>query len=511
MLLPCTGDAFGFSNGGLSDDPSSPKYGTHDWFAEHALDFLPPEEEAYLLEFKEAYLFGTELPDNSGPATGLNDKSFHHVYFYSDGSLQDDVGASRARSEFDRTINLLNYGELELAARHAGVMSHYVADVTIFAHVMGQPTDWGPEVDAYHSGYETYVNGRTSTYESSFNQALAFDGALTEMDAYDATLAIGYNSTFGDGALTESCTWMNSNYDWEDPVFYESVNASINRGVNLLADILHTIYLRADVGSGEPADHILISEVYYDTPGTDSVEEYVELYNPTAESVDIGGWKIQDPGATYTIPQGFSLAPNSYFTLARDLSGFRSLFGKDPDVTDLSISMSNSGDYLYLLDGNDIEADFVAWEDKFPSWDIRAKTGRVLERVPILADTDSNADWMSNSLPTPMTQSEGAPLPDNDGDGNPDTSDPDDDNDGLTDEQESELGTDPLIADTDGDACTDSEDYYPMDSSRCKKERGLTSSQSLAVGGVVAIVGGVYYYVGVTRRKGRKKLGKTWW
>jgi hypothetical protein len=505
VLLAWTGGAEGFSNGGLSDDPSSPKYGTHDWFAEHALDFLPSEEKAYLLEFKEAYIFGTELPDNGDPEAGLNDKSYHHVYFYSDGSLQDDVGSRRAWSEFNRTINLLNYGERELAARHAGIMSHYMADVTIFAHVMGQSTDWGAEEDAHHSGFETYINERTSTYESTLNQALVFDGALTDTDAYEATLAIGYNTTFGDGASTEQCTWMNSNYDWDDHVFSGSANASINRGVNLLADVLHTISLRAGTGNVEPADHVLITEVYYDTPGTDSVEEYVELHNPTANSVDIGGWKLQDPGATFTIPQDSSLTPYSYFTAARDLSGFRNLFGKDPDVAGLSISMSNSGDYLKLMNGDDIEVDFVAWEDKRPSWDIRAKTGRVMERVPVAADTDTNADWVSNSLPSPMTQSEGVPLPDNDGDGNPDISDLDDDNDGLLDEEEAQLGTDQFVPDTDGDDCTDSDDYYPLDSSRCDRERGLTSSEALAVGGVVAIVGGIYYFVRVRRSERRKK------
>ena len=40
---------------------------------------------------------------------------------------------------------------------------------------------------------------------------------------------------------------------------------------------------------------------------------------------------------------------------------------------------------------------------------------------------------------------------DTDGDGIPDATDPDDDNDGLTDEEESTRGTNPLLADTDGD------------------------------------------------------------
>ncbi|MGB9671951.1 MAG: hypothetical protein ACPLZY_02255 [Candidatus Norongarragalinales archaeon] len=34
-----------WSNGGFSDDPSNPDYGTHDWIAHHALDWLPDVEK----------------------------------------------------------------------------------------------------------------------------------------------------------------------------------------------------------------------------------------------------------------------------------------------------------------------------------------------------------------------------------------------------------------------------------------------------------------------------------
>ena len=41
-----------WSNSGKSDDPSNPNYGTHDWLAEHALDWLPEEEKtAYIHNF----------------------------------------------------------------------------------------------------------------------------------------------------------------------------------------------------------------------------------------------------------------------------------------------------------------------------------------------------------------------------------------------------------------------------------------------------------------------------
>lgn len=59
---------------------------------------------------------------------------------------------------------------------------------------------------------------------------------------------------------------------------------------------------------------------------------------------------------------------------------------------------------------------------------------------------------------------------DTDGDDIPDIDDKDDDNDGIFDIDELAKKTDPLLWDTDGDGHSDSEDDYPLDKTRWKKE-----------------------------------------
>jgi hypothetical protein len=61
---------------------------------------------------------------------------------------------------------------------------------------------------------------------------------------------------------------------------------------------------------------------------------------------------------------------------------------------------------------------------------------------------------------------------DTDEDGTGNNADPDDDNDGLSDIEEGTLGTDPLLADTDGDSYNDDVDHYPLDSTKWEKENG---------------------------------------
>ncbi len=79
----------------LQRGPHEPDYGTHDWIAEHALDWLPAAEKKHLVDNLVVYLYGTELPDNGGAPDGIGDQFLHHVYYYSDGSLQDDASAVR--------------------------------------------------------------------------------------------------------------------------------------------------------------------------------------------------------------------------------------------------------------------------------------------------------------------------------------------------------------------------------------------------------------------------------
>ena len=233
-------NAFAWSNGGYSTDPSYPDYATHDWIAQHALDWLPSEEKQFILDNLPAYLYGTELPDNAGAPDGIGDKVKHHVYYWANRSLQDDSSAVRAWSECNIALVYLGANDYSTAAKSAGIMSHYVVDVGVFGHVMGIDTDWGDET--HHSDYEGYVETRTSNYSDQFNSYLSFDGSLEQISAYNATLKLAYDTTFDtNGTLT--CVWMDQHYNWSDPTFKNRAGESLNLAVNILADVLHTLYL----------------------------------------------------------------------------------------------------------------------------------------------------------------------------------------------------------------------------------------------------------------------------
>ncbi|MEM2805542.1 MAG: zinc dependent phospholipase C family protein, partial [Candidatus Bathyarchaeia archaeon] len=248
-LLILVDGAYAWSNGGYSDNPLEPDYGTHDWIAEHALDWLPANEKAYIINNLEAYLYGTELPDNPNPSDGIGDTKNHHIYFSKTEALLDDSAAIRAQQEYVKAINLLRENKLVVAAKTAGIMSHYIADMAVFGHVMGAETDWGEE--NHHDDYESYVNARTNSYNDDFNVYLSFDGSLDEISAYDAAVRLAYDTVFDvDGDLT--CVWMDQNYNWNNKVFRDRCGESLNLAVNLIADVLHTLYVESSTVSPSP-------------------------------------------------------------------------------------------------------------------------------------------------------------------------------------------------------------------------------------------------------------------
>jgi len=240
-----------WSNGGYTSDPANPiQYGTHDWIAEHALDWLPDKEKWYIVDNLSLYLYGTELPDNGQAWEGIGDTRLHHIYFNSRGELTDNVAAGRAMTEFNNTLNMLRAKDFRNAAIKAGTMTHYIADLAVFAHVMGSGTEWGAET--HHSDYEDYVNRYTSNYSSTFGTFLVFDGYLSEISPYDAAINLAYDTTFNN--ITFTAVWMDQNYNWNNPLFERRVGESLNLAVNHITDVLHTLYLKSETEVLPPSE-----------------------------------------------------------------------------------------------------------------------------------------------------------------------------------------------------------------------------------------------------------------
>jgi hypothetical protein len=268
-----------WSNGSYSTDSTHPAYGTHDWIAQHALDWLSTPERQFYSENLASYFYGTELPDNANALDGIGDTTRHHVYFFANGSLQDDAAAVRAKQEYANAQTCFAARNLTAAAEHLGMATHYISDLAVFGHVMGAATSWGAE--KHHSDYEDYVLERTRTYSSEFNGYLAFDGNLTIKSAYAASVTIARDTTFDDSRGGYNCTWMDQHYNWNDPIFKNRCGESLNEATNAVADVLHTFYLETVTPSTGPTQTPVATVTPTSTPTNEPTSTTVLTASPT--------------------------------------------------------------------------------------------------------------------------------------------------------------------------------------------------------------------------------------
>lgn len=100
---------------------------------------------------------------------------------------------------------------------------------------------------------------------------------------------------------------------------------------------------RVDVVEDDPEVAIYpaleLSELLPDpaSPLTDITDEYIEIYNPTANIVDLSGWKLRDESGDEYLIKNLQIEPLEHLAIY---------------VTDSKLTLNNTGDSVVLIDPN---------------------------------------------------------------------------------------------------------------------------------------------------------------
>lgn len=135
----------------------------------------------------------------------------------------------------------------------------------------------------------------------------------------------------------------------------------MNHGVTALLFMSFLISFAVPASAQTPADHVVINELDTNPPGDDlkSVSEWVELYNPTDSSVDIGGWEIASTfimKKTMPVSPGTTIEPGQFLTFS-----YRSAWFTDTnEVVELRDSSGAVIDATPSL--SDLQNDFTSWQ-----------------------------------------------------------------------------------------------------------------------------------------------------
>jgi uncharacterized repeat protein (TIGR01451 family) len=196
--------------------------------------------------------------------------------------------------------------------------------------------------------------------------------------------------------------------------------------------ILLPLVMRGWAAPLPPVPYPLISELLYDPTGAAEGGEWVELFNPTRDTLDLSGWRLGDVGPAgeygsglYAFPPESILPPGGIFLVARqadDVVGFVPDFEfvidparNDPAVPDMQpagswdgfgFALGNTGDEVILLDAAGTPVDVLVYgAGLFPGIVPHPgviTAGHSLERRPAIYDTDDcSRDFFDRYPPGP--------------------------------------------------------------------------------------------------------------
>ncbi|MBU1683424.1 lamin tail domain-containing protein [Patescibacteria group bacterium] len=119
-------------------------------------------------------------------------------------------------------------------------------------------------------------------------------------------------------------------------------------GLSAFTEALFTATEKGDGGGGGSIveivqnypTYLLINEFIPNPEGTDTEGEWIEFFNNTSQSIDLGGWYLDDDeGASspYKIPEAMVLPPNQFYVFY---------------APEINLSLKNTEDVVRLLDPN---------------------------------------------------------------------------------------------------------------------------------------------------------------
>ena len=144
---------------------------------------------------------------------------------------------------------------------------------------------------------------------------------------------------------------------------------------------------------------VVINEINYNSLDSFDPDDWVEIYNSSNETIDLGSWLLKDDkdDHIFTIPLNTLLLPNQYLVFCTDTIKFTALF---PDVNpyygELGFGLGGGGDIVRLFDYNGLLVDIVEYDDIAP-WDTLADgSGPTLELNHPSLDNSLGESWSAS-------------------------------------------------------------------------------------------------------------------
>jgi len=169
-------------------------------------------------------------------------------------------------------------------------------------------------------------------------------------------------------------------------------------------------YYEIDVITG--SGNLVINEINYNSADDFNPEDWVELYNPGLEDLNISSWefKDEDDNHVFAIPNNTTLGAGEYLVLSNDMEAFSTLFPAVSNVIgDLGFGLSGSGELIRIFDAEGMMVDFVEYGDDAPWPEEADGNGSSLELIDPALDNNLAESWEASiNHGTPGEQNDAA-------------------------------------------------------------------------------------------------------
>jgi len=145
---------------------------------------------------------------------------------------------------------------------------------------------------------------------------------------------------------------------------------------------------------------LMFTEIQY-TDACFGGDDWVELHNASAESIDLGGWvfKDNDDSHLFTIPTGTVIPAGGHLVLAQSAAQISANYGISNVVGDFDFGLSSTGDAVRLFTPWGVPVDVVAYDIVAPWPGSPVGTGPSLSLLDPALDNSLGASWAPSGAP----------------------------------------------------------------------------------------------------------------
>ena len=142
--------------------------------------------------------------------------------------------------------------------------------------------------------------------------------------------------------------------------------------------------------------NLVINEINYKSSDNFDTGDWVELYNPNQDDIDISSWILKDNNDSnqFIFPDGTTIGGDDYLVIIRNTENFTEFY---PEITSIvgefDFGLSASGDAVRLFDSDLILHDEVYYESSSPWPPLSNGDGYTLELIDPSYDNSLPSSW----------------------------------------------------------------------------------------------------------------------